>query len=111
MVVSPTTEPMLEGMPGPEPLRLVIQRRVDRLMYGDRHDPYPRNAEKGQAVDAVQETLGAALLLLGSSEPHYTPSKVFPALRARRPDPAGCVVACSTPEVAAMVALQSDSTN
>jgi hypothetical protein len=32
----------------------------------DRHDPYPRNAEKGQAVDAVQETLGAALLLLGS---------------------------------------------
>jgi hypothetical protein len=31
-----------------------------------RHDPYPRSAEKGQAVDTVQETLGAALLLLGS---------------------------------------------
>jgi hypothetical protein len=26
-----------------------------------------------------------ALLLLGSSEPHYTPSKVFPALLARKP--------------------------
>jgi hypothetical protein len=27
----------------------------------------------------------SALLLLGSSEPHYTPSKVFPALLAGRP--------------------------
>jgi hypothetical protein len=28
--------------------------------------PHPRNAEKGQAVNAVQETLGTALLLLVS---------------------------------------------
>src|SRR5258705_11799528 len=27
----------------------------------------------------------SALLLMGSSEPHYTPSKVFPALLANRP--------------------------
>ena len=37
-------------------------------------------------LDALNVQLRAdALLLLGSSEPHYTPSKVFPALLARKP--------------------------
>jgi hypothetical protein len=37
-------------------------------------------------LDALNvQTRAAALLLLGSSEPHYTPSKVFPAILARRP--------------------------
>jgi hypothetical protein len=37
-------------------------------------------------LDALHvQTRADALLLLGSSEPHYTPSKVFPALLARRP--------------------------
>lgn len=37
-------------------------------------------------LDALNvQTRADALLLLGSSEPHYTPSKVFPALLARRP--------------------------
>jgi len=35
------------------------------------------------ALDALRQA--DALLLLGSSEPHYTPSKVFPALLANRP--------------------------
>jgi len=37
-------------------------------------------------LDALNVQMRAhALLLLGSSEPHYTPSKVFPALLARKP--------------------------
>jgi hypothetical protein len=37
-------------------------------------------------LDALDVQMKAsALLLLGSNEPHYTPSKVFPALLSRRP--------------------------
>jgi hypothetical protein len=37
-------------------------------------------------LDAVRvQTQANALLLLGSSEPHYTASKLFPALLSRRP--------------------------
>jgi glycosyltransferase involved in cell wall biosynthesis len=37
-------------------------------------------------LDALNvQTRAAALLLLGSSEPHYTPSKVFPAILSGRP--------------------------
>jgi hypothetical protein len=37
-------------------------------------------------LDAVRvQTQASALLLLGSSEPHYTASKLFPALLSRRP--------------------------
>jgi Glycosyl transferase 4-like domain len=37
-------------------------------------------------LDALNvQTRASALLLIGSSEPHYTPSKVFPAILARRP--------------------------
>jgi len=40
----------------------------------------------GLYLDALNVQMRAhALLLLGSSEPHYTPSKVFPALLARKP--------------------------
>lgn len=37
-------------------------------------------------LDALNvQVTASALLLLGSTEPHYTPSKVFPALLSRRP--------------------------
>lgn len=37
-------------------------------------------------LDALNvQVQASALLLMGSTEPHYTPSKVFPALLARRP--------------------------
>jgi hypothetical protein len=37
-------------------------------------------------LDALNvQTRAQAVLLMGSTEPHYTPSKVFPALLARRP--------------------------
>jgi glycosyl transferase family 4 len=48
----------------------VVQEHPARLDYLD-------------ALDALRQA--SALLLLGSSEPHYTPSKVFPALLADRP--------------------------
>jgi hypothetical protein len=42
--------------------------------------------ERLDYLDALNvQTRAHALLLLGSSEPHYTPSKVFPAVLARRP--------------------------
>ncbi len=42
--------------------------------------------ERLDYLDALNvQTRAHALLLLGSSEPHYTPSKVFPAILARRP--------------------------
>jgi len=58
--------------------------------------PFAREAGVGEIVtetparldylDALNVQMRAgALLLLGSSEPHYTPSKVFPALLAGRP--------------------------
>ncbi|MGH9346650.1 MAG: glycosyltransferase [Vicinamibacterales bacterium] len=51
-------------------------------------------------LDALNvQTRAQALLLLGSNEPHYTPSKVFPALLARRPIVACCHAASSVVEV------------
>jgi hypothetical protein len=44
---------------------------------------HPARLDYLDALDALRQA--SALLLLGSSEPHYTPSKVFPALLARRP--------------------------
>lgn len=44
---------------------------------------YPARLDYLDALDALRQA--SALLLLGSSEPHYTPSKVFPALLANRP--------------------------
>jgi hypothetical protein len=44
---------------------------------------HPPRVDYAEAL-RVQAT-ATAILLLGSSEPHYTPSKVFPALLARRP--------------------------
>jgi hypothetical protein len=65
---------------------------------GDRHRVLPLAAECGVA-DAVTEAPGrldyldalsvltqaSGILLLGSSEPHYTASKLYPALLAKRP--------------------------
>jgi glycosyltransferase involved in cell wall biosynthesis len=44
---------------------------------------HPARLDYLDALDALQQA--DALLLLGSSERHYTPSKVFPALLANRP--------------------------
>jgi glycosyltransferase involved in cell wall biosynthesis len=44
---------------------------------------HPSRLDYLDALDALRQA--SALLLLGSSEPHYTPSKVFPALLAGRP--------------------------
>ena len=44
---------------------------------------HPARLDYLDALDALRQA--SALLLLGSSEPHYTPSKVFPALLANRP--------------------------
>jgi hypothetical protein len=44
---------------------------------------HPARLDYFDALDALQQA--DALLLLGSSERHYTPSKVFPALLANRP--------------------------
>jgi hypothetical protein len=43
----------------------------------------PARLDYLDALEALRQA--SALLLLGSSEPHYTPSKVFPALLASRP--------------------------
>ncbi|HEX6336509.1 MAG TPA: histidine kinase [Jiangellaceae bacterium] len=37
------------------PLRLVLQRAVDRLMYGDRNDPYSALSRLGRRLDAVAD--------------------------------------------------------
>ena len=44
---------------------------------------HPARLDYLDALDALRQA--SALLLIGSSEPHYTPSKVFPALLASRP--------------------------
>jgi hypothetical protein len=44
---------------------------------------HPARLDYLDSLDALRQA--SALLLLGSSEPHYTPSKVFPALLAARP--------------------------
>jgi len=44
---------------------------------------HPARLDYLDSLDALRQA--SALLLLGSSEPHYTPSKVFPALLAGRP--------------------------
>jgi len=44
---------------------------------------YPARLDYLDALDALRQA--SALLLMGSTEPHYTPSKVFPALLANRP--------------------------
>jgi glycosyltransferase involved in cell wall biosynthesis len=44
---------------------------------------HPARLDYLDALDALRQA--SALLLMGSSEPHYTPSKVFPALLANRP--------------------------
>lgn len=56
--------------------------------------------ERLDYLDALDvQTRAHALLLLGSSEPHYTPSKVFPAVLARRPIVACCHRASTALEV------------
>jgi hypothetical protein len=44
---------------------------------------HPARLDYLDALDVLRQA--SALLLMGSSEPHYTPSKVFPALLAERP--------------------------
>jgi len=44
---------------------------------------HPGRLDYLDALDVLRQA--NALLLLGSSEPHYTPSKVFPALLSGRP--------------------------
>ena len=44
---------------------------------------HPARLDYLDALDALRQA--SALLLMGSSEPHYTPSKVFPSLLANRP--------------------------
>jgi glycosyltransferase involved in cell wall biosynthesis len=44
---------------------------------------HPARLDYLDSLDALRQA--SAVLLLGSSEPHYTPSKVFPALLAGRP--------------------------
>jgi hypothetical protein len=51
---------------------------VEHLVY-----EHPARLDYLESLDALRQA--SALLLLGSSEPHYTPSKVFPALLAGRP--------------------------
>jgi len=51
---------------------------VDHLVH-----EHPARLDYLDSLDALRQA--NALLLLGSSEPHYTPSKVFPALLAGRP--------------------------
>lgn len=83
------------------------------LGVADRVREQPARLDYLDALDVLRQASG--LLLLGSSEPHYTPSKAFPALLASRPmlavyhaassivpiftaaapPPAGCLVAFS----------------
>jgi len=51
---------------------------VEHLVY-----EHPARLDYLDSLDALRQA--SALLLVGSSEPHYTPSKVFPALLAGRP--------------------------
>jgi signal transduction histidine kinase len=37
------------------PLRLLLQRTIDRLMYGDRNDPYSALSRLGRRIDAVAD--------------------------------------------------------
>jgi len=54
------------------------QLGVEQLVY-----EHPARLDYLDSLDALRQA--SAVLLLGSSEPHYTPSKVFPALLAGRP--------------------------
>jgi hypothetical protein len=59
--------------------------------------------EHGARVDYLDaltvQTQATVLVLLGSSEPHYTASKLYPALLARRPILAVCHEASSVVEI------------
>jgi hypothetical protein len=56
---------------------------AERLGVGDVVREVPPRLDYLDALNVQVEA--SALLLLGSAEPHYTPSKVFPALLAGRP--------------------------
>jgi glycosyltransferase involved in cell wall biosynthesis len=60
-----------------------VQRVAEALGVGDVVSEHPDRIDYQEAL-RVQAT-ATAILLLGSTEQHYTPSKVFPALLARRP--------------------------
>jgi hypothetical protein len=63
-----------------EPRVLPLARRVGV------DDVVTETAPRLDYLDALNVQARAhAILLMGSTEPHYTPSKVFPALLARRP--------------------------
>ena len=62
----------------PRVLPLAREAGVDRIV-----SETPARLDYLDALNV--QTRASALLLLGSSEPHYTPSKVFPAILSRRP--------------------------
>ena len=76
---------------------------------------HPARLDYLDALDALRQA--SVLLLMGSSEPHYTPSKVFPALLANRPllavyheqSPAIDVLRAAAPPPAARVMSFSDA--
>jgi hypothetical protein len=56
---------------------------AQELGVADLTSEHPARLDYLDALDVLRQA--DALLLLGSSEPHYTPSKIFPALLAKRP--------------------------
>jgi glycosyltransferase involved in cell wall biosynthesis len=60
-----------------------VQGIAESLGVADIVTEHPARIDYTEAL-RVQAT-ATGILLLGSTEPHYTPSKVFPALLARRP--------------------------
>ena len=63
------------------PLR--VRPIAEELGVGDIVTEHPARLDYFEALSVLKESTG--VLLLGSSEPHYTPSKVFPALVVERP--------------------------
>ena len=56
---------------------------AERLGVASMVEEVPERIDYARAVAALSSAAG--ILLLGSSEPHYTASKIYPALLARRP--------------------------
>lgn len=60
-----------------------VQRIAETLGVGDIVEEHPARIDYLDSLRVLSSA--SAILLLGSTEPHYTASKLFPALLARRP--------------------------
>lgn len=60
-----------------------VRPRAERMGLGDLVDEHPQRISYVDALNHLAKS--DAVLVLGSTEPHYTPSKVFQAMLSRRP--------------------------